>query len=133
MAERSKNEFFARELPKIEERLETRKKELPEGEGAKPEREILREVLREHAQELAKTGTPHLAPPPKLQQELKSMPIERQVIALVDVAFEKGLEQAIVIARSLNDPHLLDAFHDALVDHFFEELVQRRKIHSQET
>ena len=47
---------------------------------------------------------------------------------LVDVAFHEGVLAAIEEARKLNEPFLLDAFHDLLVDKLHDELVARDKI-----
>ena len=47
---------------------------------------------------------------------------------LVDVAFHEGVLVAIKEARKLNEPFLLDAFHDLLVDKLRDELVARNKI-----
>lgn len=47
---------------------------------------------------------------------------------LVDIAFHDGVLAAIEEARKLNEPFLLDAFHDLLVDKLRDELVARDKI-----
>lgn len=47
---------------------------------------------------------------------------------LVEIAFSRGLLEAIEEARSSNNPYLLDAFHDILTDKLHEELVKRRVI-----
>lgn len=47
---------------------------------------------------------------------------------LVDVAFERGLIEAIAAARKMHDPYILDAFHDALVDKLHDELVRRHQL-----
>lgn len=50
---------------------------------------------------------------------------------LVDIAFQDGVLAAIDEARKLNDPFLLDAFHDLLVDKLRDELVARGKLSGQ--
>lgn len=47
---------------------------------------------------------------------------------LVDLAFEKGLLEAISQARKTSDPYLLDAFHDILTDKLYQELVVQHKL-----
>lgn len=54
--------------------------------------------------------------------------LEAKLQKLIDVAFERGLVDAIKEARAANDPYLLDAFHDTLVDRLYEELIRRRKL-----
>jgi len=44
------------------------------------------------------------------------------------LVFEKGLKEAVDIVNKLNNPALLDAFHDGLVDCFYEELKKRKII-----
>jgi len=54
--------------------------------------------------------------------------LEGKLQELVDVAFAKGLLEAIEMARAANDPYLLDAFHDVLTDRLYDELIKRRAI-----
>lgn len=51
-----------------------------------------------------------------------------EVETLIQIAFEKGIVAAINAAKAKNDPHLLDDFHDALIDRFYQELVKAGKI-----
>lgn len=47
---------------------------------------------------------------------------------LVNIAFERGLVEAIAEARKMHDPYILDAFHDALVDKLYDELIARHAL-----
>ena len=47
---------------------------------------------------------------------------------LVNIAFSSGIESAVAKARKMNDPYILDAFHDLLVDRLYKELVKRGKL-----
>ena len=60
--------------------------------------------------------------------ELKSLDTVGQVNKLTTLAFEKGLEHSINIARSLNDAYLLDELHDKLVGELHEELIKKGKL-----
>lgn len=51
-----------------------------------------------------------------------------EIEALIQIAFEKGISAAIEAAKAKNDPHLLDDFHDALIDRFYQKLVEAGKI-----
>lgn len=51
-----------------------------------------------------------------------------EIEALVQIAFEKGIASAIDEAKKKNNPHLLDDFHDALIDRFYKKLVEAGKI-----
>ena len=59
------------------------------------------------------------------QQETQHEP---EIEALIQIAFEKGIAAAIEEAKGKNDPHLLDDFHDALIDRFYQKLVEAGKL-----
>lgn len=54
--------------------------------------------------------------------------LEDKLQHLVDLAFQKGLLVAIETARETNDPYLLDALHDMLVDRLYDELITRHAL-----
>ncbi|MEK7453241.1 MAG: hypothetical protein AAB614_03330 [Patescibacteria group bacterium] len=60
------------------------------------------------------------------EQEL----LKQQAIlqGLVNIAFNDGLAIAISNAQKMNDPYVLDAFHDLLIDKLYEELIKRGKL-----
>ena len=49
----------------------------------------------------------------------------QQVGALVSLVFEKGLSEAVKVAKNLENPAVLDEFHDVLVDRYYEEMIKR--------
>ena len=53
---------------------------------------------------------------------------QKKLQHLVNVAFERGLVDAITLARAMNDPYMLDAFHDLLVDTLHTELVKKHEL-----
>ena len=61
-----------------------------------------------------------------LESELKEK--NEQLKNLVDLAFQKGISYATDVARDLDNPYLMDAFHDTLVDKLHKELVERGKL-----
>ncbi len=64
---------------------------------------------------------------PQLSEDARKE-LEAKLQILVSIAFERGLVEAIKEARKANEPYLLDAFHDTLVDRLYDELVRRRKL-----
>jgi len=56
---------------------------------------------------------------------------QEELQRLVDIAFHAGVLEAIQEARKLNDPYILDAFHDVLVDKLRDELISRAKLEEQ--
>lgn len=53
---------------------------------------------------------------------------DKEIEALVQIAFGKGIAAAIEAAKAKNNPHLLDEFHDALIDRFYQKLIEEGKI-----
>ena len=60
------------------------------------------------------------------EQELADQ--QHHLQELVNSAFEDGLTSAIEKAMKMNDPYLLDSFHDLLVDRLYDELIKRNKL-----
>ena len=133
------------EIADIERRL-AEKKALRQSQGEQTpiqEKDILHEVVSEKAQEFVPDYQPSgsapvqpttpatdvILPPPiseppsYLSDELKT-----KVQDLVDTAFTKGLAEAVKEVSKINNPALLDAFHDVLVDQLYDVLVERGKL-----
>ena len=64
----------------------------------------------------------------KQSQQISALDPQNQVKSLCNLAFQKGLDFAIQTARNLNNPYVLDAFHDALIDELYKRLITERKI-----
>lgn len=133
------------EIADIERRLAEKKTALQQAQGEQPvqEREILNEVISEKAQESvpnyqpsAPTSTqstapftdnalppPTTEPPSYLSDDLKT-----KVQDLVNLAFTKGLTEAVKEVSKMNNAALLDAFHDVLVDQLYDVLVERGQL-----
>ncbi len=59
------------------------------------------------------------------KKEIKALEPGKQVGALVSLVFDKGIEEAVSVAKSLDNPAILDELHDILVDQYYEELVKK--------
>lgn len=55
----------------------------------------------------------------------KEEPWRAQLDELIELAFTEGLSKAIERARSLNDPFLLDKFHDTLANELRSSLIEK--------
>ncbi len=120
----------------LEQKLADKKKELQErGEKIPEERDIFREILREHIQ---KSRIPIQTPPvsvPALPTHLqkpgedlkKKEEREEQVKYLIELALTRTIQDAIKVAEAAT-PFLLDELHDHLADDYYEKLVALRKI-----
>lgn len=125
------------ELRALEEKLAARK-EATGGADDKEEKELFREVLKEHvesAKEVVHEGKMGQSPSHDYAAQTKGKADEirekehrEQTEALVDIALTKGVLDAVAVARHLGNPHLLDDFHDMLVDEYYDKLLQARKI-----
>jgi len=60
--------------------------------------------------------------------EIKKFPLNQQVGALISLVFEKGIEKAVSIAKGMDNPAILDEFHDILVDRYYKELLEKKII-----
>ncbi len=61
-------------------------------------------------------------------QKFKGVEKNQQLKSLVDLAFLKGVNYAIEVARNLDSPYLMDEFHDVLIDEFRQKLVEGGKL-----
>jgi len=60
--------------------------------------------------------------------KLSGIEKNQQLKNLVDMAFLKGVAHATEVARNLDNPYLLDEFHDTLIDEFHKKLVEEGKL-----
>lgn len=122
-----------REIPQLEEieelraRLENLEAQLKKEKLPEEKEKIVKQEIKSYLQELQQT--PSFAPPPATRDEVKEISKfepSQQVSALVSLVFEKGLPQAISLAQALNNPAILDEFHDILVDRYYQMLLERK-------
>lgn len=120
------------EIAELEKKLAAKKQELEEKKEVKHEKEIIKEIIKEKTEI---TAPPKVKPSASSQKAvvktakgLKGENKERQVQLLTDLAFQKGVIHATEVARNLDDPYILDEFHDTLVDELYQYLVQQGKL-----
>ncbi|KKS96314.1 hypothetical protein A3B05_01410 [Candidatus Giovannonibacteria bacterium RIFCSPLOWO2_01_FULL_43_160] len=124
------------EIKWLEERLEAKKKELAVGGVEGPEKEMVREVIKDVSLEKTPPPTgPHGAvvavsddAAQKTAYALKEKEHRQIIEGLISLAFAQGLAIAVKAANHLKNPHLLDEFHDALADKYYEKLLAARKL-----
>lgn len=126
------------EIADIERRLAEKKAVL--------KKEILHEVVSEKAQEFMPSYQPSAtqpaqATPPQTDEDTTLPPppvsdppsylsdeLKAKVQDLVNLAFSKGLAEAVKEVSKINNAALLDAFHDVLVDQLYDVLIERGKL-----
>lgn len=143
-----------KEIAALEEILREKKRELEvkglaqRSLGEVGEKELLKEAVEEHVERAAEMPpAPLISSAPDAQSSSPTTPSQpvqpqpaddplagldhrEQIEELAAIAFSKGIVEAVNIARRINDPHLLDEFHDALVDRLYEYLIQEGVIKS---
>jgi len=118
------------EILELEKKLAEKKQELIEKkETGKHEKEIIKEIIKEkvEAAAVAPASTPQTQTIKKIK-EIAGEPKERQVQLLVNLALEKGIIQAVEVAKGLDNPYLLDELHDVLADKYYNKLVEEGKL-----
>ena len=60
--------------------------------------------------------------------EIKKFPPSQQIGALVSLVFEKSLSEAVQVAKNLDNPAILDEFHDILADRYYKILIDKKII-----
>lgn len=129
------------EIKELERKLAEKKQEMAAGATAPAEeKELFREVMREHAAEMkqptmpageplisALKPTPAPVPPPGAQDAQKQQAREEELKALVEFALSHTIQRAVEKAQA-ESPYLLDALHDRLADEYYEKMVALRKL-----
>ena len=132
------SESIEQQIAQLEQQLQEKKAALEHnqtsGQEALPsDKEVLHEMVGERIQQQTPTYTPKQpaqnssAPqsddPSYLTQELKDL-----VQELVNLVFTKNLDDGIKEAVKSDNPAVIDAFHDVLVDELYSVLIERKKI-----
>lgn len=126
------------EIRQLEEKLAAKKKEIEERGEIKHEKEVFREVLKEHIEEirpgpadLTTGGKPAISDSAmQTAQKIKDDEQKSQLEHLLRVALGESLLKAVHIAEALG-PYMLDLLHDTLADQYYEKLLAARKINKQ--
>lgn len=116
------------EIRELERRLAERRQALSEQHEAPHEKEVIRQYVGEKMVEAAPPPAPAPQTTPAPSAATPTEEETTKVQELVDIAFLKGLPQAIAAVKATHNARLVDAFHDALVDHLYQDLVERGKL-----
>lgn len=114
---------FEAKRAEVLEQLKTKEGEL----SSEKQKEILREAVSERIGTVQPIASQQQIAV-QVAQKLKDEPKERQIQLLTAMAFEKGVVEAVEVAKNLDNPYLLDEFHDALVDEYYKKLVEQGKL-----
>ena len=115
------------EIEQLKKRIEKLETQLKKEKIPEEKERIVKQEIKTYLRKVQKM--PPFAPPLVVRDEAKKIakfPLAQQVGVLVSLVFEKGLQQAISVARALNNPAILDEFHDILVDRYYQILIEKR-------
>ncbi len=123
------------EIKELERKLEEKKRALAvEGAPTIPEKEVFREVMREHigAPQPPPTVTPPISHIPSVlpaspRDAVEDSKRDEQLRMLIERALTRNIANAVAAAAK-ESPYLLDELHDRLVDEYYDKLIALRKI-----
>lgn len=125
------------EIDQLSKEIEAKRRELETARGVSHESESDKEIVRAslaekiHSPSSVPSQVPvsSAAPASPVVSYLDDLDADtaEKVNMLIQEVFSKGLEAAIKDARR-EDPYVLDAFHDALVDRMYDELKARKAV-----
>jgi len=128
MAENLEQELVKLEQEYAQKRAEIESREkVGEVREVPPEKETVREVVREQI-EAAPAPPVQTTPPSDDTSSYQRPELQAHVQELINLAFERSIKEAIDKVKASHNPALIDAFHDALVDNLYNELVERGQI-----
>lgn len=90
--------------------------------------EVSQPVEEKKIEEVKPTVAPPSAQARKKAKQLKDLDRQNQIKALTDLAFEKGLDFAVEVAKALDSAYVLDELHDTLVDELYQKLIEQGKL-----
>jgi len=114
------------EIVELKERIEKLETQLKKEKAPEEREKIVKQEIKTYLRKFQKM--PAFAAPKVVRDEAKEIakfPTTQQVSTLVSLVFDKGLREAISVARALNNPAILDEFHDILVDRYYQILIEK--------
>lgn len=130
------NPAVEEEIKMLEQRLAEKKREAGMADiESQKERELFREVVREHAAQVTPSAIQPSPVPPAIGVPQTSAPMteeekqERENIMtkLVEAALTHGILHALKSPEAENF-YYVDELHDRLADEYYDKLVQLRKV-----
>lgn len=129
----NQNPSLREEIRDLERALIEKRRALSEGGEDREEKEVFREVFKERyaapSEEnvSSQPAPPALMPAQKTAADDKAKTREEELRALIEIAFERGITEAVRIARK-TVPWLIDELHDRLIDEYYQKLQQSRQV-----
>lgn len=133
MEPKQTSEVFAQEIAELEAKLQEKKMQMERAGSPAPEKNIFKEVVRDHAFAKEATTAPSATvttttAAPTTSTRLPTAAEEEAVTKHIAQAFIKGIPAAVREARSSGNPFLIDLLHDRLADEYYQKLLAARKV-----
>ncbi len=93
-----------------------------------PHRDVVSNAIKEHTAD-SLPPSPAAAAQSSDTDDLDKDDIDKHIAAFVQSAFRDGVMHAVREARRTHNPRVVDALHDALVDHFVKDLEAGGLLH----
>lgn len=124
---RETGELFEKteEIRELRARLEKLEAHLSQESSAAEKEKRVKQEIKSYLQEIQAVSSAVPASHPDEVKEIRALETDQQIGALISVVFQKGLSQAVSLARHLDNPAVLDEFHDALVDRYYDALASQ--------
>ncbi|MEA3453141.1 MAG: hypothetical protein U9Q96_02275 [Patescibacteria group bacterium] len=108
-------DFDIEKIENVEKETEGKERE----ESKREEEQMIREKLEKEV-DLIQSSTPQLQDEAQEKaQKIKELGAEGKLRGLLDLAQAKSLPFAVAAARAMDDPYILDVFHDLLIKEGF--------------
>ena len=131
MAENIQQEITQLEKQLAEKRASLEQRSAETGQETPHEKEILRQVVGERIQQARRQEESGSRPQASGQDDQSSYndpQLVNMVQEMVNLAFNKSIGDAVRSVVRSNNPALIDAFHDVLVDQLYDALLERKKL-----
>ena len=112
-------------LGQLESHLNEKKPLLENAPNPLEKETLVRQEIKKFIQNVQENVSPTLQTSAPSLSQVQALEPNQKVGHLINLTLEKGLDHSIAIAKQLDDPALVDEFHDILVDNFYNELVKR--------
>ena len=129
-------ENIQQEIATLEQQLAEKRASLEQGSAetqaeVPQEKELLRQAVGEKIQQSRRQEESGSRPQASGQDDQSSYndpQLVDKVQELVNLAFNKSIDDAVRSVVKTGNPALIDAFHDVLVDKLYDTLIERKKI-----
>ena len=109
----------------LQNRVEAKAYQIDTSPSAVERESLVRNEIKDFVSHVQQNMPAATAEHQQIASRVSQLEPTQKVGSLITLVFQKGIHDAVNVAKNLNDPAILDEFHDMLVDNFYNELVKR--------